>query len=91
MTITINSLKKEVEILHKALAVEDRSQQQEQTAKLLFYYDKLIELSRSPNPTEQIKLNREIEEFNAKHPLTADDIVRIEPYRELFEKDDENQ
>lgn len=80
----LSQIKKEVDILHKALVVKNKPQQQDQTEKLLFYTEKLIKLSRNPNPTEQAKLNREIEEFNAKHPLTNEDIIRLEPYKELF-------
>ncbi len=80
-------MKREVEILSKALKVNDKPQEQVQTEKLLFYTEKLVELSRHPNPIEQAKLNREIAEFNAKHPVTDDDIIRLEPYKELFRED----
>jgi hypothetical protein len=89
--MSLSQLKKEVVLLHKALNVGTDNQQQEQTAKLLFYYDKLIELSRNPNPEEQARLNREIDEFNAKHPLTTNDIIRIEPYKEIIEKAGDSQ
>jgi hypothetical protein len=82
----LTALKREVDLLHKALNVGADSQQQEQTTKLLFYYDKLIELSRNPNPEEQARLKREIDEFNAKHPLAPCDLLRIEPYKGLFEE-----
>jgi hypothetical protein len=54
----LTTLKREVDLLHKALNVGTNNQQQEQTAKLLFYYEKLIELNRNPNPGEQTRLNQ---------------------------------
>jgi hypothetical protein len=82
---TIKELKKEVAILHKVLGDNDSSEQQEQTEKLLFYCEKLIELSRHPDSVEYTKLNREIADFNAKHPASPDDILRLESYKGIFE------
>ena len=80
---SVNALKKEVELLHNALVADSRSQQEE-IEKLLFFSEKLIELSRNPDPAELEKLSHEIEDFNAKHPLKTDDILRLEPYTEVF-------
>lgn len=63
----IDSLKKEVAILNKALPVDNKPHQQEQTTKLLFHYDKLIELIRNPNPEEQARLTLESIHY---HPAT---------------------
>ncbi len=86
--MSLSQLKKEVDLLHKTLAVNGTPQMQDQTEKLLFYTEKLIELSQDPNPEKEARINREIDEFNAKHPFSPDDILRLEPYKSLFNECD---
>jgi hypothetical protein len=90
-------LKREVEILHKALGTQDDwKQQSEHTQKLLFYNEKLIEYSRlcvtnekgemqQPDTKALLAWKLEIAEFQSKHPLTADDIIKITPYLDVID------
>jgi hypothetical protein len=86
------SLKREVEILYKALTENDQTEQSEQIQKLLFYTDKLIELSRMQHNSEPIDpkelavWNMEITEFQQQHPASPDDLIRLQPYKEVIEK-----
>jgi hypothetical protein len=90
---SLQTLKREVEILHKALGTQnDWKQQSEYIEKLNFYNEKLIEFSRihptdengdmqQPDTKALLAWNLEIIEFQSKHsPLTKDDIIKITPY-----------
>jgi hypothetical protein len=95
---TLLSLKREVEILHKALDVDKEAwrDQAEIVQKTAFYIEKLIEISRlqtvgNGELTDQAraeydKLNLEIEVFIIAHPPTPDDLIIMRPYKETIEK-----
>jgi hypothetical protein len=73
------SLKREVEILHKALNV-DHHKEDLQLKKCLYLSDKLIELSRDPDDKALLALNLEIIAFLKQYPPTPDDLIKIQPY-----------
>lgn len=76
---SLKTLKREVEMLSRALNCKETGDS-EQTEKLLFYTDKLIMLSRDPDSEALQALNLEIATFNASHPASPDDLIKIQPY-----------
>lgn len=96
---SLNSLKREVEILHKALAVNNETESKH-LEKLLFFNEKLVEFSRIcdtdshgefiPLDAERQqrleKLNLEIEAYNAAHPDNDDDLIKLKPYLSILGK-----